>query len=158
MKPYSISFALAAFAMTATPIQAAPRAVLPAAHEEFPIPDGFSGGYETIDGVKLHFVRGGRGPLVLLVHGFGQTWYEWNRLMPKLAGRYTVVAVELPGLGLSEAPRTSYTGVDISDYLYKFAKRFSPDKPSFSSRTISASGTAIQWSRVTPPTSSRQLS
>jgi len=44
--------------------------------------------------------------------------------MPELAKRYTVVAVELPGLGLSEAPRTSYTGVDISEYLYKFAKRF----------------------------------
>ncbi|TCM02172.1 alpha/beta hydrolase [Sphingomonas sp. PP-CC-3G-468] len=129
MKPYSISFALAALAMTVAPIQAAPRAVLPVAQEEFPIPHGFSGGYETIDGVKLHYVRGGRGPLVLLVHGFGQTWYEWNRLMPDLAGRYTVVAVELPGLGLSEAPRTSYTGVDISNYLYKFAKRFSPDKP-----------------------------
>lgn len=82
MKSHIISFVLAALAMTAAPIQAAPRAVLPVAQEEFPIPDGFSGGYETIDGVKLHFVRGGQGPLVLLVHGFGQTWYEWNRLMP----------------------------------------------------------------------------
>ncbi len=61
MKPYSISFALAALAMTVAPIQAAPRAVLPVAQEEFPIPHGFSGGYETIDGVKLHYVRGGRG-------------------------------------------------------------------------------------------------
>ncbi|MGF7156635.1 alpha/beta fold hydrolase [Novosphingobium gossypii] len=126
---YVIPFALAALAMVGAPLKASPRADMSVEHEEFPIPNGFSGGYETVHGVKLHFVRGGQGPLVLLVHGFGQTWYEWNQLMPQLADRYTVVAVELPGLGLSEAPRTSYTGVEISEYLYKFAKRLSPNKP-----------------------------
>jgi len=129
MKSYVIPFALAALAMVGASLDAAPRTVTTATQEEFPIPAGFRSGYETIDGVKLHFVRGGQGPVVLLVHGFGQTWYEWNQLMPELADRYTVIAVELPGLGLSDAPRTSYTGVDISEYLYKFAKRFSPDKP-----------------------------
>ncbi len=129
MKSYVIPFALAALAMIGASLDAAPRTVTTATQEEFPIPAGFRSGYETIDGVKLHFVRGGQGPVVLLVHGFGQTWYEWNQLMPELADRYTVIAVELPGLGLSDAPRTSYTGVDISEYLYKFAKRFSPDKP-----------------------------
>ena len=129
MKSYVILFALVALAMVGAPMDAAPRAATTVVQEEFPIPTGFHSGYETIEGVKLHFVLGGQGPLVLLVHGFGQTWYEWNQLMPKLADRYTVIAVELPGLGLSDAPRTSYSGVDISEYLYKFAKRFSSDKP-----------------------------
>lgn len=86
-------------------------------------------GYERVNGVKLHPVQGGTGPLVLLVHGFGQTWYEWNSLMQHLANRYTVVAVDLPGLGLSEPPKTTFTGVDVSEYLYTLAKQLSAGKP-----------------------------
>ncbi len=99
------------------------------AAEEFPLPDGFTGAYSEIDGVRLHYVKGGRGPLVLLVHGFGQTWYEWHQLMPLLARHFTVVAPDLPGLGLSEPPRTSYTGQDVSVYLHKLARSFSQDAP-----------------------------
>lgn len=72
MKSYVIPFVVAALAMVGAPLDAAPRATAPATQEEFPIPAGFRSGYETVDGVKLHFVRGGQGPLVLLVHGFGQ--------------------------------------------------------------------------------------
>ena len=96
--------------------------------EEFPVPEGFTGTYREIDGVKLHYVTGGAGPLVLLVHGFGQTWYEWHHLMSQLALRFTVVAPDLPGLGLSEPP-PSYAGQDVSEHLYKLARSFSPDAP-----------------------------
>jgi len=129
MKSFALFLALAAFAIAGTPAQAAPQDAPPVMQEEFPIPHGFTGKYESVDGVKLHYVQGGKGPLVLLVHGFGQTWYEWNELMQQLAERYTVVAVDLPGLGLSQAPLTSYTGVDVSEYLYKLAKRVSPEAP-----------------------------
>lgn len=129
MKSFAFSLALAAFAIAGAPAQAAPQAAPSVVQEEFPIPNGFTGKYESVDGVKLHFVQGGKGPLVLLVHGFGQTWFEWNELMQQLAERYTVVAVDLPGLGLSQAPQTSYTGMDISEYLHKLAKRLSPEKP-----------------------------
>jgi pimeloyl-ACP methyl ester carboxylesterase len=74
----------------------------------------------------MHYVKGGSGPLVYLVHGFGQTWYKWHELMPLLAKNYTVVAPDIPGLGESAPPKTSYTGQDVSVYLYKLAKSFSP--------------------------------
>lgn len=96
--------------------------------EEFPLPQGFQGGYSTVDGVKLHYVKGGQGPLVYLVHGFGQSWYEWHQMMPELAKTHTVVAVDVPGLGLSQPPATSYTGEDVSEYLYKLAMNFSGNK------------------------------
>ncbi len=118
---------LAALALGA----AAPAITAPApsaSAEEFPIPAGFTGAYRIVDGVRLHYVQGGRGPLVLLVHGFGQSWYEWHQLMPLLARDHTVVAVELPGLGLSGPPR-SYAGQDVAVTLYKFAKGLSPDAP-----------------------------
>lgn len=94
------------------------------AADEFPLPEGFTSGYQTIDGVKLHYVKGGSGPLVFLVHGFGQTWYEWHQLMPELAKRFTVVAPDLPGLGQSAVP-PSYRATDVSALLYELAMRFS---------------------------------
>lgn len=96
--------------------------------EEFPAPAGFTPGYRDIDGVNLHYLKGGKGPLVLLVHGFGQTWYEWNQMMPVLAKTHTVVAVDLPALGQS-GPAKSYAGQDVSVLLHKFAKTFSPQTP-----------------------------
>ncbi len=47
--------------------------------EEFPIPDGFAPGFREVDGVRLHYVEGGAGPLALLVHGFAQTRIRTNR-------------------------------------------------------------------------------
>lgn len=91
--------------------------------------NGFTSGYRKVDDVNLHYVKGGQGPLVFLVHGFGQSWYEWHNLMPLLARDRTVVAIDLPGLGQSNPPKTSYTGKDVSIYLYKFAKSFSPNAP-----------------------------
>ena len=101
----------------------------PATQDNFPVPDGFTSKYETVDGVKLHYVQGGSGPLVFMVHGFAQTWYEWHQLMPELAKQYTVVAVDLPGLGNSEPPKTSYSGKDVAEYLFKLADNLSGGKP-----------------------------
>ena len=96
--------------------------------DEFTLPTGFHSGTTRVDGHRLYAVRGGSGPLALLVHGFGQTWYEWHQLMPELAREYTVVAVDLPGLGLSDPP-PDYSGEAVAATLYKFAKALSPDAP-----------------------------
>lgn len=94
------------------------------AADEFPVPAGFSSEYKTVDGVRLHYVKGGSGPLVYLVHGFGQSWYEWHQLMPVLAKNHTVVAVDLPGLGQSGVP-DSYRAIHVAPLLYRLAQQFS---------------------------------
>lgn len=121
----ALTAALSAFS-SALPARAAETPAQAA--EEFPASAGFTPGYRTVDGVNLHYLKGGSGPLVLLVHGFGQSWYEWHQLMPLLAKTHTVVAVDLPALGLSSAPR-SYAGQDVAPILHKFAKSFSPSAP-----------------------------
>ena len=97
------------------------------AADEFPLPAGFTSSYQTVDGVRLHYVKGGSGPLVYLVHGFGQTWYEWHQLMPELAKNHTVVAVDLPGLGQSDVPH-SYRATDVAPLLYQLAQHFAGGK------------------------------
>ena len=100
----------------------------PARTEEFPVPPSFTAAYREIDGVKLHYVTGGQGPLALLMHGFAQTWFEWSQLMPLLARTHTVVVPDLPGLGLP-APPASYAGQDVAETLYGLVRSFSPDSP-----------------------------
>jgi haloacetate dehalogenase len=63
-------------------------------------------GFALVEGVRLHYVQQGSGPLVLLLHGWPQTWYQWRELIPPLAEEYTVVAPDMRGYGLSDKPRT----------------------------------------------------
>ena len=54
-----------------------------------------------IDGVPVHYVVGGSGPVVLLLHGWPASWSYWRRIMPALAAGHTVISVDMPGFGTS---------------------------------------------------------
>ncbi|MEQ3550491.1 alpha/beta hydrolase [Pseudonocardia nematodicida] len=69
------------------------------------------------DGTAIHCVSGGTGPPVLLVHGFPQDWYEWRHVMPRLARGHTVHAVDLRGVGGSDAPADGYDAVRLGGDL-----------------------------------------
>jgi pimeloyl-ACP methyl ester carboxylesterase len=57
------------------------------------------------DGIRLHFVRQGTGPSVLLLHGWPGFWYDWRRVIPALVAKgFEVVAPDLRGFGDSEKP------------------------------------------------------
>jgi pimeloyl-ACP methyl ester carboxylesterase len=58
--------------------------------------------------VKLHVVRGGKGDPLVLLAGWPQSWYAWRKVMPHLAARYEVAAIDLPGMGDSERPSDGY--------------------------------------------------
>ena len=74
----------------------------------------FVSGTALVNGTAMHYVRGGRGPTVVLIHGFPQDWYEWRRIMPRLAKRFTVVAVDLPGVGGSAPSADGYAAADLA--------------------------------------------
>ena len=61
-----------------------------------------------LDGVGLHYVRQGRGPVVVLVHGLGGFAESWRRTIAALAARADVLALDLPGFGFSAKPRARY--------------------------------------------------
>jgi len=67
-------------------------------------PAGFRHEYATVNGIRIHYVTGGSGEPLLLLHGFGQNWYMWNRLLPEFGKHFTVIAPDLPGLGESGKP------------------------------------------------------
>lgn len=58
-----------------------------------------------VNGVRLHYVQAGSGPLVVLLHGFPEFWYAWRRQIPALAAAgFRVIAPDLRGYGLSDKP------------------------------------------------------
>lgn len=60
----------------------------------------------VVDGVRLHYVEAGEGPLVILLHGFPEFWYEWRFQIPALAAAgFRVIAPDLRGYNLSDKPR-----------------------------------------------------
>ncbi len=62
-------------------------------------------GFLEANGVRLHYVEQGRGPLVLLCHGWPESWYSWRHQIAALAAAgYRVVAPDQRGYGASDAP------------------------------------------------------
>lgn len=61
--------------------------------------------FAEVSGTKLHYLKAGHGPSVILLHGFAETSLMWRPLMPKLADKFTVIAPDLPGIGDSEIPK-----------------------------------------------------
>ncbi|MHB1424752.1 MAG: alpha/beta fold hydrolase [Gemmataceae bacterium] len=58
-----------------------------------------------VNGVRLHYVQAGSGPLVLLLHGFPEFWYSWRHQIPALAAAgFRVIAPDLRGYNLSDKP------------------------------------------------------
>jgi pimeloyl-ACP methyl ester carboxylesterase len=63
------------------------------------------------NGIRIHCVEEGEGPLVLLVHGFPESWYSWRHQLPALAAAgYRAVAIDVRGYGRSSRP------VAVADY------------------------------------------
>lgn len=77
--------------------------------------EGFAHRVLRVGDVKIHAVVGGEGPPVVLLHGFPQTWWEWRTIMPKLAQRHTVVALDLRGAGQSDCPQGGYDKATLAD-------------------------------------------
>ncbi|WP_445398357.1 alpha/beta fold hydrolase [Streptomyces sp. LE64] len=69
-------------------------------------------------GGRIHLVEQGTGPLVLLLHGFPESWYSWRHQLPALAAAgYRAVAVDVRGYGRSSkpAPVEAYRMLDLVD-------------------------------------------
>ena len=65
---------------------------------------GFVSRTSKVDGAGVHYLTGGAGPAVILLHGYAETSRMWRPIIPLLAKRFTIIAPDLPGIGDSEIP------------------------------------------------------
>lgn len=73
-----------------------------------PAPAGFTHHSAVVHGARLHYVVGGHGPAVVMLHGFPETWQAFRAVLPRLASEHTVIAPDLRGIGCSSAPVSGY--------------------------------------------------
>lgn len=66
--------------------------------------------YAEVNGVRLHYVTVGRGPLVIFVHGFPELWYAWRRQLAEFGRDHQAVALDMRGYNLSGKP------ADVAQY------------------------------------------
>jgi len=59
---------------------------------------------ESLDGLRVRYVRAGSGPAVVLIHGISSSIYSWKDVLPALARDHDVIALDLPGFGGSDQP------------------------------------------------------
>lgn len=84
---------------------------------------GFISSSAQVNGTALHYVRGGLGPAVFLLHAFPEDWYEFHHVMPRLARQFTVVAVDLRGLGGSAASAGGYDAANMAEDIHQLAEQ-----------------------------------
>jgi pimeloyl-ACP methyl ester carboxylesterase len=75
------------------------------------LPGPWTHQFVVVNGVRLHYVEAGNGPLLILLHGFPEFWYCWRHQIPFLAQQgFRVVAPDQRGYNLSDKPR------DVASY------------------------------------------
>ena len=81
-----------------------------------------------VNGIRLHWVEAGSGPLVLLLHGFPEFWYSWRFQLPVLAERFRVVAPDLRGYNLSEKPPRGYDPSTLTDDVRELVRTLGEER------------------------------
>lgn len=112
-----------AFAQEATPSAATAPPVAPTRIDQEAFDATFSHHTTTVNDVRLHYVIGGQGDPVVLLHGWPQTWYEWRQVMPALAEQYTVIVPDMRGLGDSGKPLAGYDSRSVAADIHALVEQ-----------------------------------
>jgi len=70
--------------------------------------------YAEVNGVRLHYVSAGKGPLIIFLHGFPEFWYEWKNQLAEFGKDHLAVAPDMRGYNLSAKPS------EVDQYQMKY--------------------------------------
>lgn len=83
----------------------------------------FHHGIAVVEGIKLHYVEGGKGTPILLIPGWPESWYAWRFVMPELiAAGHRVIALDLRGMGDSDHPMNGYDSRTVAKEIHGFVE------------------------------------
>ncbi|MDM1459546.1 alpha/beta hydrolase [Myroides odoratimimus] len=80
---------------------------------------GFKSRFVEVNNVRLHYVIGGEGEPLVLIPGYPQTWWAYHQMMPELAKYYTVLVVEMRGMGESDKPKSGYDKKNMAKDIHE---------------------------------------
>ena len=85
--------------------------------------------FTEVNGLTMHYVKGGEGPPLVLLHGWPFTSYSFRRIMPELGKHFTVIAPDLRGFGDSDKPRSrDMTKPQMADDVVKILAQLGYEK------------------------------
>ncbi|HLO25353.1 MAG TPA: alpha/beta hydrolase [Geobacteraceae bacterium] len=94
------------------------------------VPAGFAEHFTKVNGVRLHYLIGGKGSPVVLLHGYAETGHMWLPLMQPLAKRHTVIVPDLRGAGGSSKPESGYDKKNMAVDIHELTKSLGFDRVS----------------------------
>jgi pimeloyl-ACP methyl ester carboxylesterase len=94
------------------------------------VPTGFSEHFAEVNGVRLHYLIGGKGRPVVLLHGYAQTGQMWHPLMKLLTKGHTVIVPDLRGAGGSSKPESGYDKKNMAVDIHELTKFLGFDRVS----------------------------
>lgn len=80
---------------------------------------GFTSHKAEVNGTILHYVKGGKGELLVLLPGYPETWWAYHKIMPLLARKYQVIVVEMRGMGSSAKPADGYDKKNMAKDVFE---------------------------------------
>jgi pimeloyl-ACP methyl ester carboxylesterase len=89
---------------------------------------GFKSGNADANGIRLHYVEGGKGRPLVLLPGWPETWWEYHKIMPTLAQQFHVISVDMRGMGLSSKPEDGYDTKNMAKDIYALVQHLGYDK------------------------------
>ncbi len=98
----------------------------------------FANNYAEVNGTKLHYVKGGQGEPLILIPGYPETWWAYHKIMPVLAEKYSVVVVEMRGMGGSDKPLKGYDKKNMATDLFELVKQLGYEKVTIGGHDIGA--------------------
>lgn len=110
--------------------------------------------FADVDGLRMHYVKGGTGSPVVLIHGWPQTWYGWWPIMPALAERHTVYALDLPGLGDSTGTPKGYDKAALARHVHALTSELGIENASIVGHDLGAA-VAFQYASQFPEDTAR---
>jgi pimeloyl-ACP methyl ester carboxylesterase len=103
---------------------------------------GFRNGYADVNGVRLHYVTGGKGEPLVLLPGWPETWWTFHKIMPALAEHYTVIVVDIRGMGTSSRPADGYDKKTMAKDIRGLVQSLGYDKVNIAGHDI---GSAVAY-------------
>jgi len=104
---------------------------------------GFKNATAEVNGVHLHYVVGGQGEPLVLLPGWPETWWSFHKMMPELAKHYTVIVVDIRGMGASDKPAYGYDKKTLAGDIYQLVKTLGYERVNIAGHDI---GSAVAYS------------
>jgi len=92
------------------------------------LPSGFSSHSAQVDDIRMHYVTGGSGDPVVIVHGAWDCWWAWRDVARVLAERYTVILPAVRGLGKTSKPDTGYDANRAGEDVHRLVTGLGHDR------------------------------